>query len=174
MASKAQGAERAGASQGQPMDRVTGSQGQAMALKMAEKDQMTDLEKASKGLAPDLDASLTDLDRQLQDLTAASAPWLVEGAHPGLAPAAAPAEGAGDGVAAGHTPALASARLAALRDALQRRDLAAVDLFDELAPDLITAWGAAATQALGQTITDLKFDAALTTLESLTPSRGCD
>ncbi len=67
-----------------------------------------------------------------------------------------------------------SARLAALRDALQRRDLAAVDLFDELAPDLITAWGAAATQALGQTITDLKFDAALTTLESLTPSRGCD
>ncbi len=160
------------ASKEQTADRATASQGQAMALKTAAKDQITDMEKASKGLAPDIGVGLTDLDRQLQDLAAASAPWLAESAHQGLDPAAAPAEGAGDGVAPAHTPALALAQLAALRDALQRRDLAAVDLFDELAPALAGTLGATATQALGEAIADLKFGAALDALESLTPSKG--
>ena len=52
----------------------------------------------------------------------------------------------------------------ALRDALARHDLAAVDLFDELAPALAGTLGAAATQALGQAIADLEFGAALDTL----------
>ncbi len=57
----------------------------------------------------------------------------------------------------------------ALRDALARHNLAAVDLFDELAPALAVTPGAAATQALGAAIADLKFDAALANLPTLAP-----
>ena len=106
------------------------------------------------GQAPDAD--LARLDRQLADLAAASAPWLqaaavsaqVQPTAPDPAPAAP----------------LDPASLEALRDALARRDLAAVDLFDELAPALAATLGAAAAQTLGAAIADLKFDAALANL----------
>ncbi|HPB75994.1 MAG TPA: response regulator, partial [Chromatiaceae bacterium] len=139
------------------------------ALETAIQDRTAELETTSQGLAPDLDAGLTDLDRQLQDLATASAPWLAESTHQGLAPAAMPAEGVGDGVAAAPTPALAPARFAALRDALQRHDLAAQDHYEELAPILAAAWGEAETQALGEAIADLKFGAALAQLDRRVP-----
>lgn len=55
-------------------------------------------------------------------------------------------------------------RSLALRDALARHDLAAVDLFDKLAPALAGTLGAAATQTLGKAIADLEFGAALDAL----------
>ena len=58
-------------------------------------------------------------------------------------------------------------RLEALRGALERHDLAAIDYYEDLAPALTAAWGAAATQALGQAIADLKFGAALADLQAL-------
>ena len=108
-----------------------------------------------------LDADLDRLDRQLADLAAASAPWLqaaavsaqVQPTAPDPAPAAC----------------LDPASLEALRDALARHNLAAVDLFDELAPALAATLGAAATQALGAAIANLKFGAALANLPPPTP-----
>ena len=142
----------------------------AAALETAIKDPTVERATASQGLTPDLDASLTDLDRQLQDLATASAPWLVEGTHPGLAPAAATAEGAGEGATATPTPVLAPEQFAALRDALLRHDLAAQDHYEELAPALSALWGAPDTHALGEAIADLKFAAALAQLDRQVPS----
>jgi HPt (histidine-containing phosphotransfer) domain-containing protein len=111
------------------------------------------LETAIKEQAPDLESGLADLERQLHALATASDPWLATAERPGEARAAAPP--------AGPAAPLDPARLADLRLALQRQDLAAMDLFEELAPSLRAARGEAATQALGEAIADLRFDAAL-------------
>ena len=166
----------------------------AAALEMAIKDQATDLETRIKGQTTDLEtiiqdqgmdleAGLADLERQLEELAAASVPWLAEGARPVVSPAEAlAAASAGATASAGAAaedatslpaPSLAPERLAALRDALQRHDLAAQDQYEELAPALTATWGETATKALGEAIADLKFGAALTTLENLRRSRGC-
>ena len=147
----------------------------AAALERAIKDQATDLETTItdqtaletiiQDPATDLEAGLADLERQLEELAAASAPWLAEGTRPVVSPA-------GDATSL-PTPPLAPERLAVLRDALQRHDLAAQDQYEELAPALTAVWGEAATRTLGEAIADLKFGAALTTLENLTRSRGC-
>ena len=142
----------------------------AAALVRAIQDQMADLETASKGLATDLDAGLVDLDRQLQDLAAASAPWLAQSERRGKAPMAAPAEGETASAPAPPVQPLATARLAALRDALRRHDLAAQDHYEELAPALTAAWGEAVTQILGEAIDDLKFGAALAQLDRQFPA----
>jgi CheY-like chemotaxis protein len=142
----------------------------AAALETAIKEPAPALETANKDQAPDLDAGLSDLDRQLQDLAAASAPWLAESAHRGLAPAAAPGDGENARAPVLPVQPLATAQLAALRDALQRHDLAAQDHYEELAPALAVAWGEAETQALGAAIADLRFDAALAELDRKVPS----
>ncbi len=102
------------------------------------------------------EADLARLDQQLADLAAASAPWLQAAAVSAQARPTAP----------DPAPAapLDPASLEALRDALARHDLAALDLFDELAPALAVTLGAAATQALGAAIADLDFGAALANL----------
>ena len=141
----------------------------AAALETAIQDRPAELETTSEGLAPDRDAGLADLDRKLQDLAVASAPWLVESTHPGPAPAAAPAEGATASVPTLAVQPLAPGRLAVLRDALQRHDLAAQDHYEELVPALTAAWGAADTQALGEAIADLKFGAALAQFDHRVP-----
>ena len=164
-----QTAELETVSKAQTPDRESAIKEQMMNLATATQEPMPDLIMASQGLTPDLDAGLADLDRQLQDLAAVSAPWLAESAHRGLAPADASAEGAGDSAAAAPTPVLASEQFAALRLALQRHDLAALDLFEDLAPALTTAWGEAATQTLGEAIADLRFGAALAQLDRRVP-----
>jgi HPt (histidine-containing phosphotransfer) domain-containing protein len=181
----------------------TAIQDQTRDLETANKEQTMDREIASQGLAPDLDAGLTDLERQLQDLATASAPWLAgrdargqvgwkaamipagmplkvpSGGQPDVqtqaqAQAARSAEAAGEGAAPVPTPSLATARLAALRDALQRHDLAAQDHYEELAPTLAAAWGEPETQALGEAIADLRFGAALAQLDRRVPSAAMD
>ena len=84
--------------------------------------------------------------------------------------AAVPAGAMGEGAAA--VSALAPVRLAALRDALRRHDLAAQDYYEELAPALAAAWGEAETQALGEAIADLKFGVALAQIERRVPQRS--
>ena len=82
--------------------------------------------------------------------------------------AAVPAGAMGEGAAA--APALAPVRLAALRDALRRHDLAAQDYYEELAIALAATWGEAETQALGEAIADLKFGVALAQIERRVPA----
>ena len=108
------------------------------------------------------EADLARLEQQLADLAAASAPWLRAAAVSAQARPTAP----------DPAPAapLDPASLEALRDALARRDLAAVDLFDELAPALAGTLGATATQALGEAIADLDFGAALANLPPMAPA----
>jgi hypothetical protein len=111
------------------------------------------LETAIKDQAPHQESGLADLERQLHALATARTPWLATAERPGEARAAAPPTG--------PAAPLDPARLADLRLALQRQDLAAMDLFEALEPSLRDAWGEAATQALGEAIADLRFDAAL-------------
>ena len=61
-------------------------------------------------------------------------------------------------------------RLAALGTALRQHKLAALDLFEELAPALEAVWGEAATQALGEAIADLKYGAALAQIDRRVPA----
>ncbi len=204
----------------------TAIQDQTRDLETANKEQTMDWEIASQGLAPDLDAGLTDLERQLQDLAAASAPWLagrdargqvgwkaamIPAGVPLMVPggdqpdvqaqaqalaegqvqaqaqaegraqaraegqqAAVPAGAGREGAASVSTQPLATARLAALRDALQRHDLAAHDHYEELAPALAAAWGEPETQALGEAIADLRFGAALAQLDRRVPSAAME
>ena len=125
------------------------------------------LESAIRQGQTELDAALADLDRQLEDLTAASAPWL-ETAVPTF-PAAA------DPQAATAASPLDPARLTDLREALRGHDLAASDHFAELAASLSATWGPEAVQALGQAIANLRFGEALAWLDrrsSAAPSTG--
>jgi len=137
------------------------------------------LEVAIQQGARDLDAGLAALDRQLQDLAAASAPWLAAaqraqtqeagtrqpekqptGAAP--APVQARTDDSPSALSAKATVSpLEPAPLAALRDALKRHNLAAMDLYEELEPALIAAWGPEATQIFGQAIANLQFGEAL-------------
>ncbi len=105
---------------------------------------------------PDGSPGVDDLDRQLQALTQASAPWL---RAPARAQASAP------GVAAPPDPA----QVGALRDALRRHNLGALELFEPLAASLTLAGGDEAVQALGQAIDELRFAAALAQLDDLCP-----
>ena len=131
-----------------------------------------DLEEAIGQGAGDMDAGLADLDRQLGDLATASAPWLA--AAPATdqvrakAGAVAPGGALASSAAAGPPP-LDTARLAVLREALQRHDLAASDDFEELEAALTAAWGPEAVQALSQAIADLRFGEALALLDRQTP-----
>ncbi len=103
----------------------------------------------------DLEAGLADLERQVAELTAAAAPWFeIKAAAPH---AAAPA------------PPLDAERLAVLRKALRDHDLAASDHFEDLAASLTAAWGAEASQALGQAIANLRFETALELLARVAP-----
>ena len=104
---------------------------------------------------------MADLDRQLEDLTAACAPWLETNASTAPADAAAPP-------AATTAPPLDPARLTVLREALRGHDLAASDHFEELEASLSATWGPEAVQALGQAIADLRFGEALAQLDRQT------
>ena len=146
-----------------------------------------DLEGAIGRGAGDLDAGLAALDHQLQDLAAASAPWLAATAPPGgtqrdgtqtmgtrlaadQVKATAPALLADAFVPPAATPAppLDLDQLAVLRAALGGHDLAACDHFEALAASLTAVWGAEVSQALGEAIADLRFDAALAQLDRQT------
>ena len=107
----------------------------------------------------DLEAGLADLERQVADLTAAAAPWL----------AAASAQARDQRVEpkatdtlppSADTPQIAG-QLAALHAALRRRDLGALDLFEDLKRDPPAAWDAETRHALGEAITNLRFETAL-------------
>ena len=70
-------------------------------------------------------------------------------------------------------PSLAPATLACigpLRDALQHRDLAALDEWDALAPALAGVLGPARQSALQQHLDALAFDEALAVLDSALPT----
>ena len=131
-----------------------------------------DLEGAIGQGTADLDAGLAALDHQLQDLAAASAPWLA------VAPATdqvradvgavAPGGALASSSASGPSP-LDPARLTVLREALGDHDLAASDHFGELEAALTAAWGPEAVQTLGQAIADLRFGEALALLDRQTP-----
>jgi len=95
-----------------------------------------------------LDLPIEDLSRQLADFVAAAEPWL----KPANEEAA-------------ESAVLDSAELAAWRDALTRRDLAAVKRYAGLRPGLLAREGAAALASLDQAMQTLRFDDALTWLK---------
>ena len=113
----------------------------------------------------DLEAGLADLERQVADLTAAAAPWL----------AAASAQARDQRVEPKATDTLPpsvdtpqiAGQLAALHAALRRRDLGALDLFEDLERDPPAAWDAETRRTLGEAITHLRFETALELLEQV-------
>ena len=117
-----------------------------------------DLETAIQTGAPGLDEGLVALDQRLAALAEASAVWLEPRPDHARAPS-------------GAAPGLLTADLAALRQALERHDLASQDRFDALEPALIAAWGEDATHALGRAIADLSFGDALAQLEQASAAR---
>ena len=146
-----------------------------------------DLETAIGHGAGDLDQGLAALDRQIEDLATASAPWLTATAPPGgtqrdgtrtmgtrpaadQVKAAAPARPADAFVPPAATPAppLDPDQLTVLRVALRGHDLAASDHFEDLAASLTAAWGAEAVHALGEAIADLRFGEALALVDRQT------
>ena len=135
------------------MTGATGPAGAAARREASETDLELDTTQREAGLA-DLEAGLADLERQVAALIAASTPWCeMEAAV----------------LATTTAPPLDPARLADLREALRRHDLAASDHFEELAASLTAAWGAETSQALGEAIADLRFDVALAQLDRHTP-----
>ena len=92
--------------------------------------------------------------RLAADQVKATAPALLADAF--VPPAATPA------------PPLDLDQLAVLRAALGGHDLAACDHFEALAASLTAVWGAEVSQALGEAIADLRFDAALAQLDRQT------
>ena len=113
----------------------------------------------------DLEAGLADLERQVADLTAASAPWLANARardrrHEPETRYTQPQPV--------DTPQIAG-QLAALRAALRQHDLSALDLFEDLEDSLHTAWGAASRDALDEAITNLRFASALELLAQVAP-----
>jgi len=138
------------------LHRLKGSAGNLGALTlMAAAGQ---LEAAVKAGATDLETGLADLERQVADLTAASAPWLPAGAHE--------QEAAGTGTP--FSP-LDEQRLAALRAALHRHSLDALNLFAALEAALVTAHGQDRVAPLGEAMKALRFKEALTLLQALAP-----
>ena len=135
------------------MTGATGPAGAAARREASETDLELDTTQREAGLA-DLEAGLADLERQVAALIAASTPWC---------------EMEAAALATTTAPPLDPARLADLREALRRHDLAASDHFEELAASLTAAWGAETSQALGEAIADLRFDVALAQLDRHTP-----
>ena len=112
------------------------------------------LEAAIKAGQPDLGPLLDAFGTRFAALLTGIAPWLEE------AGAAADAPG---------ELALDPAMLTALRLALARHDLAALDLFSRLQPALARAHGQAAVQTMAAAIHGLQFDAALAQLGAQWP-----
>jgi PAS domain S-box-containing protein len=107
----------------------------------------------------DLDAGLADLERQVADLTAAAAPWLATASAQARDQRVEPK--ATDTLPpSADTPQIAG-QLAALHAALRRRDLGALDLFEDLKRDPPAAWDAETRHALSEAITHLRFETAL-------------
>ena len=165
------------ASTEQARDQVVAKEERARDLDTAGKERTRDLEMIAEDQATALEAGLADLDRQLRDLAAASGPWLAGRDRPGARaraqvdnPAAVSREGPSLACTLLSPAPLDPERLAALGTALQQHNLAALDLFEELAPALAAVWGEAATQALGEAIADLKFGAALAQLDLRVPA----
>jgi HPt (histidine-containing phosphotransfer) domain-containing protein len=92
-----------------------------------------------------LDLPIEDLTRQLADFVTAAEPWLKPPDQEG----------------ASESAPLEPAELAAWREALTRRDLAAVKRYAGLRPGLLARHGAAALAGLDQAMQSLRFDDAL-------------
>ena len=118
----------------------------AMALMQSAEALETAIRAGQPAVGPLLDA----LDAQLAAVMAAVAPWLES----------APADAADRP----DTPPLDAAQLEALRVALARHDLEALDLFSALQPTLAMTLGEPAAQALAAAIQALRFDVALAQL----------
>ena len=91
----------------------------------------------------ELEARLATLELLFEDLRASCAPWL-ERSTPPSTPAPPPDPG----------------RVAALREALQARDLAALRRFEELRPSLEGSLGPGRAERLGRAMARLRFDEA--------------
>jgi len=102
----------------------------------------------------DFSADLAEVGRLLGALAAEARPWLQQRAA--VRDAATPAA----------AQALDPHALARLREALQARDLAAMDLFESLAPALRTACGEAGFVRLREAVAKLDFAAALSELSA--------
>lgn len=96
-----------------------------------------------------LDRPIEDLSRQLADFVTAAEPWLKPP----------------DEEAASEAAPLDLAELNAWREALTRRDLAAVKRYTGLRPGLLALHGAAALAGLDQAMQSLRFDDALAWLK---------
>ena len=96
-----------------------------------------------------LDQPIEDLSRQLTDFVTAAEPWLKPP----------------DEEAASEDAPLDPAELNAWREALTRRDLAAVKRYAGLRPGLLARHGAAALAGLDQAMQSLRFDDALAWLK---------
>jgi PAS domain S-box-containing protein len=109
----------------------------------------------------DISAELAEVRHLLSTLTAQARPWLqrVRSAQQAAAPAAAQAAAPLDPQA-----------VARLRSALQTQDLAALALFEPLAPALRNACGEAGFTRLRTAMTKLDFGAALRELGAVAPS----
>ena len=122
-------------------------------------------------VGPALEDGLVALDQRLTDLIEASAPWRVTAdLEADLAAVQTDAQTdtqADNGPAGEGAPPLDPDQLAALREALSRNKAKAQRLFKEQEPALRAALGTAATGAMAQAIRDLRYDAALATLDRL-------
>ncbi len=116
----------------------------------------------------DLEAGLADLERQVAELTAASAPWLATAGAQARDQRVEP-EATDTLPQSTDTPQTAG-QLAALHAALRRHDLGALGLFEDLERDPPTAWDAETRRALGEAITNLRFETALELLEQVKAS----
>ena len=96
-----------------------------------------------------LDRPIEDLSRQLADFVTAAEPWLKPP----------------DEELAGESAPLDPAEVRAWREALTRRDLAAVKRYAGLRPGLLSRHGAAALAGLDQAMQSLRFDDALAWLK---------
>lgn len=119
------------------------------------------VEAALKAGSIDVETGLADLERQVADLTAASAPWLT-------APSVSTRfiEPAANGTA---PPPLDARQLTTLQEALRRHSLDALDRYEELESSLVAAHGHDRVAPLKEAIANLRFEAALTQLQALSP-----
>jgi CheY-like chemotaxis protein len=115
--------------------------------------------------ASDLEEGLAAFDGQLEAFLAASAPWRGAPtqtlAEPVPEPEPEPEPEPGDAAA----PPLDLLQLAALREALSRNNAKARWLFRALEPSLRAALGAEVVPAVGQAISNFRFDTALAILD---------
>ena len=107
----------------------------------------------------DLEAGLVDLERQVADLTVASAPWL-----------SAPPPRGQETPKGTLSPPLDAGQLAALCEDLRSQNLSALDRYEELESSLLAAHGHDRVAPLQEAIANLRFGAALTLLQALSPA----